>query len=164
MAEIKRVLLPFTHGINIEALEYAVRFARSCQATLVSLAVMHLPERLRSNEPRLEAIAQANDFLEAMQHKANKAAVPMERFALVTRDVSSCINAFAQEMSCDGILLFPQRNSSALLTFEVMQQLLEKTSCPLYLIHLPSSHQRQSVLKRFKQHRDLSRLKVKLPA
>jgi len=146
----RRVLLPFTHGINMEALEHAVQFARSSHATLISLAVIYLPEQQRSHGPRPEAIAQANDFLEAVQHKARRAIVPVERFEIVTYDIASCINAFVQEMDCDGILLFSQPNSATFLSCKVMQQLLEQAACPLYLIHLPPSHKTWSILTQLK--------------
>lgn len=165
----RRVLLPFTHGINMGALEYAVQFARSCHATLIALAVIYLPQQ-QSHGPRLEAIAQANDFLEAVQHKAERSIVPVERFEMVTYDVASCISTFVQEMDCEGILLFSQQNSAALLSFKVMQQLLEQGTCPLYLIHLPPSHKNRPVLaqlkyyvKKFFQRQEQRTKKLSLP-
>ncbi|HLG65361.1 MAG TPA: universal stress protein [Ktedonosporobacter sp.] len=152
--KIRRVLLPFTDGINMEAMECAVQFASSCHATLIALAVIYLPEQQRSNGLRPEAVAQANDFLEAIQYKAKRATVPIERFEIVTYDVVRCINAFVQEMSCDGILLCSQQNASALLAFKMKQQLLEQAACPLYLIHLPPSNKTRPVLTQLKHCMD----------
>ncbi len=167
--QTRRVLLPFTQGINMEALECAVQFARSCHATLISLALVYLPEQQRSSGPRLEAVAQANDFLEAVQHKARRAAVSVERFEVVTYDVASCINAFVQEMECDGILLFSQQHSSALLSSKMIQKLLEQAACPLYLIHLPPNRtqpvltQLKHCMEKFWQRQEPRTKKLPLP-
>jgi hypothetical protein len=68
-----RLLLPFTQDIDLGALEYAVQLARSCQATLLPLALIPLSEEQWAEGPRLEAIEQANDFLEAVKYIEERA-------------------------------------------------------------------------------------------
>ena len=131
-----RLLLPFIHGVDMQVLEYAVQFAVSCQATLVPLALIPLSEQQWAKGPRLEAIEQANDFLEAVKYKAIRAGVPVERFDVVTRDAVGSINMFAQEMACEGVLLFLQEGTTPLLRPTIVGQILEQASCTLYLVRL----------------------------
>ena len=113
-----------------------MQFAGSCQATLVPLALIPLSEQQWAKGPRLEAIEQANDFLEAVKYKAMHAGIPVERFDVVTRDAVQSINMLAQEMACEGVLLFLQGGTTPLLHPTIMGQLLEQTSCMLYLVRL----------------------------
>lgn len=39
-----RLLLPFVHGVDKFAIEQAILLAKSHEATLVPLALMHVPE------------------------------------------------------------------------------------------------------------------------
>lgn len=87
MVKTTRILLPFTQDIDLGALEYAVQFAKKCHAILVPLALLSLSERQWTHGPRLEAIEQAVDFLEAVHYKAERAGVPIEAYDLQTHDV-----------------------------------------------------------------------------
>src|SRR5438105_6486158 len=104
--QTKRLLLPFTHAIDTEALENALRLAKGSHATLIALALVRVPEARRSKGARLEHIQQAKDFLEAVKHKAVKYDVAIERFEVFTTDAVQSIDAVAQTMECEGILLF----------------------------------------------------------
>src|SRR5260370_774174 len=68
-----RWLLPFTHGVDTAAIEYAVRLAESAGATLVPVSLISAPPK----GARLEHIQQSKDFLEAVQHKAERFQVPV---------------------------------------------------------------------------------------
>jgi hypothetical protein len=129
-----RFLLPFAHGIDLFAIEQALRFAKSHSATLVPLVLIHAPEERRKGV-RLEHIQQSRDFLEIVKHKASKYAVPIERLEVYTCDVVQSINLIAGEMECDGILL--QTNE--------IKCLLEMPSCKLYVIHLQKNTHRSFV-------------------
>jgi len=131
-----RFLLPFTQGIDLGALEYAVQFARSCQAKLIPLALIPLSEQQWAKGPRLEAIEQANDFLEAVKYKAERAEVVVEPCEMGTRDVVRSLNMFAQEMMCEGMLLFLRGGTTVLLPPEVVKRLLEQATCRMYLVRL----------------------------
>ena len=135
-AQTTRILLPFTQDLNLEALEYAIQVARSCRALLVPLALLPLSERQWEHGPRLDAIEQAVDFLEAVRWKATRAGVPLEPHDLQTHDVVRSIRAFAQELMCEEILLFRQGGTAVLLPTEVVKQLLEQAPCKRSLVRL----------------------------
>lgn len=146
-----RFLLPFTQGIDLGVLEYAVQFARSCQATLIPLALIPLSGQQWAKGPRLEAIEQANDFLEAVKYKAERAGVVVEPCEMGTRDVVRSLNVFAQEMMCEGILLFLRDGTTVLLPPEVVKRLLEQATCRLCLVRLQPKDRTgpvQTLLKR----------------
>lgn len=134
--KMTRILLPFTQDLDLGALEYAVQFARACRAILVPLALLPLSTQQWEQGPRLEAMEQANDFLEAVRYKAIRAGVPLEPCDLQTRDVGQSIRLFAQEMMCKGILLFLQGEATVLLSPEVVNSLLEQAPCTRYFVRL----------------------------
>jgi len=130
-----RFLLPFVHGVDMCAIEQALQFAKSHEATLVPLVLIRVPEERRKGV-RLEHIQQSRDFLETVKHKASRYAVPIERLEVFTSDVVQSINLVAGEMQCEGILLFIGRQDGILLQVNEMKHLLEMQSCKLYIIHL----------------------------
>src|SRR5712691_745802 len=99
-----RLLLPFTHGIDVSAITAALALAQRFGATLVVLSLIHLPQRPDTRGPRLEDIQQSNDFLEFVQHKAARSGVPVERVELYTRNPVRSIRVLAEEMECAGIV------------------------------------------------------------
>src|SRR5205085_8645823 len=133
------LLLPFTHGIDVSAITYALAFAQRFHSTLVVLSLVSLPETPGTRKPRLEAIQQSKDFLEFVQHKAARQAVPIVRIELYTHHPARSIRALAQEMECAGILLFVHRGAGVLLATGEVKQLLEDHSLPLYIAPLPSN-------------------------
>ena len=131
-----RLLLPFTERIDLAALACAARFAKSQHATLVPLALIPLSKQQKVEEPRLEAIEQANDFLEAMKYQAARAGVEVEPCTLWTFEVVRSIRLLAQEMMCGGILLFLREGMPVLLSSEVVKCLLAEVSTTLLIIRL----------------------------
>src|SRR5947209_11037050 len=127
-----RLLLPFTHGVDMEALEFAVLLAKDRQATLVPLALVHVPDTRRPTGARLEHIQQAKDFLEAAQHKAAKHAVSIERFEVFTSDAVQSAHVLVQQLACDGILLFARGSDNALLSTNEARRLMERMDCMFY--------------------------------
>ena len=93
-----RLLLPFTHGVDMCALDHAMRLAKGCNAILVPLALIYVPEDGRTKGARLEHIQQTKDFLEAVKHKAARYDVPIERLEVFTSDVAQSIRVVAGEM------------------------------------------------------------------
>lgn len=136
MTKSTRLLLPFTQDMDLGALEYAVQFARRCKATLIPLALIPLSEEQWAEGPRLEAIEQANDFLEAVKYIAARAGVVVESHEMYTRDVVRSLSVFAQEMMCEGILLFLQHGTTVLLPPEVVRRLLKQAPCTLWIVRL----------------------------
>src|SRR5579884_403860 len=97
-----RLLLPFTHGVEMQALEVALRFARNDDAILVPLALLHVNGKARYPRVRAEAWQQAKDFLEAAYNKAIRYDVSVERFEAITSNPVEKIAGFAAMNKCDG--------------------------------------------------------------
>ena len=146
-----RLLLPFTHGVDMCALDSAVRLAKSCDATLVPLALISVPQDGRAAGARLENIQQSKDFLEAVRHKAARYGVPLERLEVFTGDAVRSIRVIASEMECEGILLFVGGGHGVLLEAGEMKRLMEHVTCKLYIMRVQSSDGRD--LKRVLRER-----------
>ena len=131
-----RLLLPFTHGIDVCAIDSALRLAKGYDATLVPLALIYLPEDRRSKGARLEHIQQSKDFLDLVKHKAARYGVPIERLEVYTSNVAESIRAIASEMECEGILLFAGDTNDILLSSIEMKRLMEHFTCKLYVLRL----------------------------
>jgi len=134
-----RFLLPFVHGVDKFAIEQAILLAKSHQATLVPLVLIHVPEERRKKGVRLEYLQQSKDFLETVKQKADWYSVQIERLEVFTSDVVQSINLVASEMECEGILLFIGRKGGILLQMNEIKRLLEMPSCKLYIIHLQTN-------------------------
>jgi hypothetical protein len=135
MVIMTRLLLPFTHGINVSAIAQALALTQRFGATLVVLSLICLPQR-PDKGPCWEDIQQSNDFLEFVQYKAAKSGVPVERMELYTRHPVGSIRALAQEMECAGIVLVVRRGDGVLLATHEVKQLLEDHRFPLYIVQL----------------------------
>jgi hypothetical protein len=55
-------LLPFVHGVDTFAIEQAILLAKSHQAVLVPLVLIHVAEERRKKGVRLEYLQQSKDF------------------------------------------------------------------------------------------------------
>jgi len=131
-----RLLLPFTEQLDIEALAFAVRYASSYQATLVPLALIPLTKRQWVQGPRLEAIEQASDFLEALTSQAQDAGVSVEPYTSETRDTMHTIGNCAQELHCEEVLLFQRGKTTPLVAPALVTALLAQQACTLRLVRL----------------------------
>jgi len=135
MVSMTRLLLPFTHGIEVSAITAALALAQRFGATLVVLSLIHLPQA-PDRGPRWEDIQQSNDFLEFVHHKAARSSVPVERVELYTRHPVGSIRTLAVEMECAGIVLVVRRGAGVLLATNEVKQLLEDERIPLYIVSL----------------------------
>src|SRR5712691_485492 len=138
MVSMTRLLLPFTHGIEVSAITAALALAQRFGATLVVLSLIHLPQA-PDRGPRWEDIQQSNDFLEFVHHKAARSDVPVERVEIYTRNPVSSIRTLAQEMVCVGIVLVVRRGTGVLLATHEVKQLLEDQRLSLYIVPLLAS-------------------------
>ncbi len=127
-----RWLLPFTHGVDMHAIEYVVCLAQSAGAMLIPVTLISTPPR----GARLEHIQQSKDFLEAVQNKAARFQVPIERYELFTTDVQQSLTMLVQEMRCDGIVLVTSREHTCLLKDAEVKHLLITPPAALVLIRL----------------------------
>ncbi|GAC1565545.1 MAG: hypothetical protein NVS3B14_03600 [Ktedonobacteraceae bacterium] len=137
MTKTTRLLLPFTHGVEMDTIEAAVLLAASHHATLVPLSLIAVPQG-RGKGARLEHIQQSKDFLEAVQQKAARHHVSLERFEVFTGDVAQSISALVTQMACDGVVLALRGRKGSLMSEGEIEQLMAMRSCPLYLMYVPS--------------------------
>ena len=145
-----RFLLPFTHGVDMRAIEQAILLAKSHEAILIPLALIYVPERRQAKGARLEYVQQSKDFLEATKYKAARYGVPVERFEVFTSDVVQSINLVASEMECEGILLFIGRRGGILLDISEIKRLVELPIRKLYIMHLQTD-ERESFAQMLRQ-------------
>ena len=136
-----RWLLPFTHGVDMRALEYLVSLAEHNRATLIPVSLVSVPEGSRSGGARLEHIQQSKDFLEAVKYKAARLQVPVERYEVFTSDVNQSITTLVQSMHCDGIVMAAVEHKEVLLRAHELKQLLVEPPASLVLIRLPARTQ-----------------------
>jgi hypothetical protein len=150
MMKTTRFLLPFVHGVDKFAIEQAILLAKSHQAELVTLAIIQVPEKRLTKGARLEQVQQAMDFLEAVKEKADWYAVSFEGLEVVTCHIEQSIHRIANEMQCDGILLFTGQKGGILLPTIEIKHLMEMPSCKLYITQVPSI-QRASFIQELHQ-------------
>jgi hypothetical protein len=149
---MERLLLPFTHGVDIQALDFAVSFAHNLQATLIPLVLIPISEQRPTSGIRLEMLQQAQDFLEAVSFKAARYNVAIERVEVVTQNVAEQIAHVLSSQKCDGLLLFMRETKGVLLQEQEIKALIEQRGPPCYLIHLPltrSTHQTRRIIHKF---------------
>ncbi len=135
--EPRRWLLPFTYGVNMQAIDSAVRLAESGEVTLVAASLVSVPQEARSRGVRLEHIQQSKDFLEAVKWKAARFEVPTERYEVFTVDVMQSIATLTRDLHCDSIVLVTRREEDVLLQANEVKRLLIEPPASLVLIRLP---------------------------
>ena len=129
-----RWLLPFTFGVDMRAIDYAVSLAQSAGDTLVPISLISTPAK----GARLEHIQQSKDFLEAVQHKAERYQVVVERYEVFTQNVLQSMRTLVCELPCNGIILVTNGAHTHLLRDEEVKQLLIEPPAALVLIRLPT--------------------------
>src|SRR5205823_3326329 len=139
MMKATRLLLPFVHGVDKLVIEQAILLAKSHQAVLVPLVLIHVPEEPRKKGVRLEYLQQSKDFLETVRQKADWYSVQIEMLEVFTSDVVHSINLVASEMECEGILLFVSQRGGILLHLNDIKSLIELPARKLYVLRLPTN-------------------------
>jgi hypothetical protein len=129
-----RWLLPFTFGVDMRAIDYAVSLAESSGATLVPVSLVSAPSR----GARLEHIQQSKDFLEAVQQKAERHLVAVERYEVFTSDVLQSLRTLVSDIRCDGIILVTNGEHTCLMQDDEVKRLLIEPPASLVLIRLPT--------------------------
>lgn len=142
----QRWLLPFTQGVNMQAIDYAVSLAQNARARLVAVSLVPVPQEPRASGARLEHIQQSKDFLEAVKWKATRYEVPTERYEVFTGDVLQSITLLAYNHDCDSIILVTSEKKDVLLETREVKRLLEAPPVSLVLIRLPARAERLSIL------------------
>ena len=137
-----RWLLPFTHGVDMRAIDYLVSLAENNGAMLIPVSLVSVPNESRSGGARHEHIQQSKDFLEAVQYKAARLQVPLERYEVFTSDVIQSITMLVRDLHCDGIVMVAVERREVLLRTHELKQLLVEPPTSLVLIRLPAHAQK----------------------
>ena len=143
-----RWLLPFTYGLNMRAIAEVMSVADAAGATLVAVALIGIPTRPGNRGVCLEHIQQTKDFLEAVNAKAVRLGLTVERHEVVTRDAVGSLTMLISELHCDAIVLVSRKGKEIFLEVQQFTQVLDTPPAPLVLICLPECAERQSLWKR----------------
>ncbi len=127
-----RWVLPFTHAVDMRAIDCVVHQAESAGATLVVVSLISAPPKGAC----LEHIQQSKDFLEAVQHKVDRLQVPVERYEVFTTDVLQSLTTLVRERRCEGIVLVTGGECGCFLQEEEVKHLLTKPPAALVLVRL----------------------------
>jgi len=134
----QRWLLPFTHAVDLQAIDAAVRLAEHSGATLIALSLIApRPGQRRPSPVRLEHLQESKDFLEAVRWKALRLQVSAECHEIFTADVLGSIVARVQQFDCQGIILTHHGIRDALLSSHDVKQMLISPPAPLLFLTLP---------------------------
>ena len=133
------LLLPFTHGIDREAIDQALVMAENLSACLVCVAfIPHSPDQRKGI--RLERIQQAKDFLEYMHYRARQTGVTLQRMELYVPNLEESILRLSQEMNNAPILLFTRHERGILLGLSTIRRVMEDERSRYYLLLLTQRH------------------------
>ncbi|HLL80873.1 MAG TPA: hypothetical protein VKT25_15295 [Ktedonobacteraceae bacterium] len=135
----RRWLVPFTWGLDMQALDAVISLAEGGRAALVAVSLISRPDRPGSRGPRLEAIQQSKDFLEAIWLKAEKAGVPIERHEVITVNVLQSICLLTSELHCGAVVLVSRGEHEALLHSSQLKHILADPPAALLVLRLASS-------------------------
>lgn len=133
-----RLLLPFTHGVQADALEYAVLMAQSRNAILVPLSIIRASCQHGTKGPRLEHIQQSQDFLATVAYKALKHGVEVEQHEAYVADPVECIRESIQTLKCDGVLLLIENGAGVLLQTSELKHVVASVSNQVHVIRIQS--------------------------
>lgn len=131
-----RWLLPFTHGMDMGAIDSLVQLAASAQAKLVAVSLIAIPKQRYARGVRLEYVQQSKDFLEAVSWVAARHGVPVERHEVTTADVLQQIQLLIHELDCDSITLASRPGKEILLHSIELKHLLEEPPARLVLVRI----------------------------
>lgn len=100
-----RVLVPFTGGtLDPTVLDAAIRLARAEHATLVPAYLLLVPLRYAEDSPLREEVAVALPLLEAVEHAALRAGVPVDARIEKGRSPTHALQRLWEEESFDRIV------------------------------------------------------------
>jgi hypothetical protein len=142
-----RWLLPFTHGVDMRAIDYLVSLAKNNGAMLIPVTLICVPNHSRSGGARLEHIQQSKDFLEAVKYKAARLQAAIERYEVFTSDVIQSITKLVHDLHCDGIVMVAVEHKEVLLRAHELKQLLVEPPASLVLIRLPANPQEARIFQ-----------------
>jgi Universal stress protein family len=104
-AGIRRILVPFTGGtLDPTVLDAAIRLAHAENATLVPAYLLLVPLRYAEDSPLRDEVAVALPLLEAVEHAALRAGVPVDARIEKGRTATHALRRLWDEEHFDRIL------------------------------------------------------------
>src|SRR6266567_4200539 len=122
----RRWLLPFTHGVDMQAIDSVVSLAESAGTMLVALSLVSVPEARRSRGARLE-----------------------EYHEVFTEDAFESIATLVHDLSCDNMILVSNGKYDALLHGYELKHMLVEPPGSFILLRLPTPPERSHLGARF---------------
>lgn len=141
--DTRRWLVPFTWGVDMQAIDSVARLAEGGGATLVAVSLISRPDKPGRSGPRLEHTQQSKDFLEAIKWKADGLGVALERHEVITVDIIQSVATIARELHCDAIVLVSRGEREALLRGYQLKHLLVEPPVALLVLRLAVRTRRQ---------------------
>ncbi len=111
----RRWLLPYIHGIDMQAITAVISQADAAGATLVTVALICMSTKSQKRGAHLRLIQQMKAFLEAMNNKALRLGLPLERHVVVTHNAVRSLKPLITELHCDAIVLVSRREQEIFL-------------------------------------------------
>lgn len=129
-------LLPFTYGVNAQAISVALRLAYALDAAVIALSL------IPSNAAGIRAgrIEQSQDFLEVVRWQAEQLHVAIKCHEVITSDVQQSIKTMAQEWCCTGVAVVVNEHKSMLLDYQELCDLLAQPPTSVVLLRLPTQN------------------------
>jgi hypothetical protein len=139
----QRWLLPFTHAVDLSAIDAAVRLAEHSGTTLIAISLIApRPGQRRAPCARLEHLQESRDFLEAVRWKALRLQVSVECHEIFTEDIPGSIATQVQELDCQSVILTHHGAGDALLSSHDLMHMLMNPPAPLLFLTLPLAKRR----------------------
>lgn len=137
-----RWLLPFTYGLDTNAIDSILRQAKHSDATLVAVSLCTAASQ---EQMRVERNVQAEVFLKTVQQAAEKHQVSVERYQVFTSDVVRSISMLTANLQCTSLVVVTGEKQGGLLsTQELRHLLLHEQASSLVLIRLPVQKEKTS--------------------
>ncbi|HLI08225.1 MAG TPA: hypothetical protein VKV40_16780 [Ktedonobacteraceae bacterium] len=134
--ERSRWLLPFTHGVNMGAVDLVVALAERAGATLIAVSLLSESRTPGLRGARLEHIQQSKDFQEAVHWKAERYSVPVERYEIFTVDPMQHVPLLIADLRCEAIVLVAMGGREVFLQMHELKSLLEHAPAQLLIIRM----------------------------
>jgi hypothetical protein len=155
----RRILVPFTGGtLDPTVLEAAIRIAHAESATLVPAYLLLVPLRYSEESPLADEVAVAMPLLEAVEHAALRAGVPVDARIEKGRTLTHALRLLWQAERFDRIVApatpdgrggFGAKDLTWLLTHAPAETLVLKPHAPVEVVSGETSEadQRHSLIR-----------------
>ena len=100
----RRVLVPFAGELDPTVLAAAIRIAKAEEATLVAVYLLIVPLQYPEDSARKEEVARALPLLEAVEHAALRAGVPVDARIEKGRSLTHALRRLWEVESFDRIV------------------------------------------------------------